>query len=356
MRGHRIRFHSGESGVIMTGTVTDDPATDEPIDAVVTWVDGSDPAHRKKREKTLRMLGKTGPGSATIPAGTDPTRFTDNGEIRWCLHSIRKFAPWIRHIHLVTDNQVPAFLTHEKQKELGVRIVDHTEIFRGYEWALPTFNSYAIETVLWRINDLSDRFLFLNDDFVFINHTEVSDFFLANRPVLRGRWERIRGNSRIHMLGNQLANYFLKTVFKTSRTMQLYAQMNAVRLLGYKKRYYRSPHVPHPLRKDTFETFFSKHEDILKHNLRNRFRDTKDFVPVSLANQLEIDSSNAAFEEYPELSMISGQKLFGIKPQEAIELITNQRSKFICLQSFDDFDEKSRKIISEILDKYTGVL
>ena len=49
-----------------------------------------------------------------------------------------------------------------------MHVVDHREVFAGYEQFLPTFSSRAIESMLWRIPDLSERFLYLNDDFMLL--------------------------------------------------------------------------------------------------------------------------------------------------------------------------------------------
>ena len=74
-------------------------ATHEPIDAVITWVDGADPAHAARLAAFL--------GTSARPTAAHATRFSDAGEIEWCVASILRFAPWIRTIHVVTDRQVP---------------------------------------------------------------------------------------------------------------------------------------------------------------------------------------------------------------------------------------------------------
>ena len=48
----------------------------------------------------------------------------------------------------MTDSQVPAAIDRRQAELDNIRIVDHREIFRGYEQLLPTFNSLAIETML----------------------------------------------------------------------------------------------------------------------------------------------------------------------------------------------------------------
>jgi Stealth protein CR2, conserved region 2 len=93
------------------------------------------------------------------------------------------------HDLAVTDNQVPGAIDRRKAERDNIRIVDHREIFRGYEQLLPTFNSYAIECMLWRIEGLADRFLYFNDDMMLVGPVEPTDFFSNDgKVILRGRW------------------------------------------------------------------------------------------------------------------------------------------------------------------------
>ena len=70
------------------------------IDFVITWVDGSDPAWQKKRSQFR-------PGEAE-DAGT--IRYRDWGLLRYWFRAVENFAPWVRRVYLVTDNQCPPWL------------------------------------------------------------------------------------------------------------------------------------------------------------------------------------------------------------------------------------------------------
>src|SRR5690606_8531700 len=104
-------------------------------------------------------------------------RFSDGGELRYCVRSIRAYAPWIRRIHIVTDDQVPRYFNLLSARRAGVRFVSHGEIFGGLELMRPVFNSRAIETFLWRIEGLADHFIFFNDDTFFCAPVKPTDFF-----------------------------------------------------------------------------------------------------------------------------------------------------------------------------------
>jgi hypothetical protein len=127
------------------------------VDAVYTWVDGSDPEWRARQAEALRANPwVTGAGAHTANA----SRFACREELRYSLRALHCFAPWIRRVFLVTDGQLPAWLDTGHPKLTTVR---HAEIF-GSSGRLPTFNSHAIESRLHHIPGLAEHFLYLNDD------------------------------------------------------------------------------------------------------------------------------------------------------------------------------------------------
>ncbi|SFB99430.1 stealth family protein [Streptomyces aidingensis] len=141
-----------------------------PVDAVFTWVDGSDPALAERRR---RHLPRQGPGIAAREVGA--SRYTSHDELKYSLRSLAMYAPFVRHVYLVTDQQVPSWLDTSAP---GLTVVDHREILPHS--ALPVFNSHAIESRLHRIPRLAERYLYFNDD-VFLNRPmRAEDFFHAN--------------------------------------------------------------------------------------------------------------------------------------------------------------------------------
>ena len=75
------------------------------VDAVYLWVDDSDPQWRARREEVRQRLGL---GSSQDPVAAH--RFRDRGELRASFRSLEMYAPWIRRIFLVTDQQCPKWL------------------------------------------------------------------------------------------------------------------------------------------------------------------------------------------------------------------------------------------------------
>jgi len=97
------------------------------IDLVYLWVNGNDPEWQAKHNA---FVGKTAETSPIDCKG----RYADNDELRYSLRSVEMYAPWIRKIFIVTDNQVPEWLDTSNPQ---IRIVDHVEIMP--EECLPCF-------------------------------------------------------------------------------------------------------------------------------------------------------------------------------------------------------------------------
>ena len=145
-----------------------DPA---PIDIVYLWVDGSDPAWRRKRHAAAERLGAAGQQESMGVHGNVEGRFRDNDELRYSLRALERFFPAHGHVYLVTDNQTPAWL----QPSDRLTVVDHRSLMPAA--ALPTFDSSHIESYIHRIPNLSERFFYLNDDVFFGAPVRLDDWF-----------------------------------------------------------------------------------------------------------------------------------------------------------------------------------
>ncbi len=144
-------------------------AVDFPIDVVYTWVNGADPDWLARKTRALAENGRV---SANRQAANG-SRYVSRDELRYSMRSLHYYAPWVRNVFLVTDDQVPAWLNVDNPK---LRLVSHREIF-GDTGRLPTFNSHAIESRLHRIPGLAEHFLYLNDDVFFGRPVTPQTFF-----------------------------------------------------------------------------------------------------------------------------------------------------------------------------------
>ena len=120
------------------------------IDIVYTWVCKYDP----ERELYKDMLPDQ-------DQNTDVNRYNNNNELKYSIRSLFKYCSWINTIYIVVkDGQCPEFIDFTNPK---VVLVNHSEIMPID--ALPTFNSNAIECCIHNIKNLSDVYVYMNDDF-----------------------------------------------------------------------------------------------------------------------------------------------------------------------------------------------
>lgn len=314
--------------------MTTDSSKQMPIDAVILWVDGNDKNHQAKMLPYLEDKQK-------VKSKKFRTRFDQVNEIKFTINSLLKFAPYIRKIFVITDNQKPAFLSDFSLNDTykKVSIVDHSVIFSGHEKYLPIFNCRPLETAMYRIPDLAEHFIYLNDDFFLINHTKPTDFFVDGLPILRGKWLKFE------------EDIFYKRFKKPKKSGHKKIQQNAAKLVGLDK-YYNFKHTPHPLRKSTFENYFKENKDVFVNNIKYRFRHESQFTPQGLANHLEIKNNTCVLKNDLQLLYFRSYK----KPLSWYKFKLNYKSKgklFLGMQSLDLCPENIQKYILNWLERRT---
>ena len=104
------------------------------VDLVYLWCDGEAPAFATRKNEWLKKEKRKPPKEA-ISDG----RFVQVDELKYSLRSVEKYLPWIHHIYIVTDRQVPKWLNTNHPK---ISIIDHSEIIPPQ--CISTFNASAI--------------------------------------------------------------------------------------------------------------------------------------------------------------------------------------------------------------------
>lgn len=104
-------------------------------------------------------------------------RYRDLGFLPYLIRGLDKYCNWLNHIFIIvaTESQIPKWLNTNHPK---IRIVLHKDIIP--EEYLPTFNSTTIEMFLKNIPDLSEHFIYANDDMFPIDYLDPSSFFDEN--------------------------------------------------------------------------------------------------------------------------------------------------------------------------------
>ena len=231
----------------------------EPVDIVITTVDGSDPAWQEKFNAML--AART--GKPILAKTANAARFTSHDELRFVLRSLHYYAPYVRKIHIVTDAQCPEWLDVDHPK---ISLVDHRDIIDPQY--LPTFNSDAIESCLWKIPGLSERFIYFNDDVFLMAPTSEATFYTQN-----GLPQFYASPRRIPAMPAEWAD---------SYTMHAHLQTaDALEKRGYGRPVYKYRHVPFVARKSILETMEEEFAEELARTRSSPLRSEASFATIS---------------------------------------------------------------------------
>ena len=314
------------------------------VDAVITWVDSADVVWQNNINKYLENKIDWN-NEKTVNA------YHSINEIEITIISIIKNAKFIKNIYLVTDNQQPKDFDKlqvlAKKSKVNLLVIDHKVIFKGYEHYLPTFNSITIETMIFRIPNLNEHFLFFNDDFFLMKETKIEDFFIGNSTVIRGKWDSFYEDKTIRKLALKLKSIF-KKVDVNKGGYKLY-QQNTAKLLGLKK-YLRIDHTPVSMKKSSIEAYFKINPKSLDYNIKHRFRNNTQFFIMSLSNHLEIKKNAFILENNFNLSYYQSYSYLKIV-FKLFWFDIDKTKKFMCFQMLVWANEKTRLYILNWIDK-----
>ena len=270
----------------------------EKIDAVITWVDGSEPNYKLKLEENLKnkkIINR---------------QYTQANEIDFCVASIIKFAPFVRKIFIVTDKQKPRFsgIRHMVSLE-KIEIIVHLEIFRDNMDSLPTFNIRSIDALLFKIKNLSNKFIYFNDDMFLIKETSEEEWFKDNKAVLTGSWTKTYNKQLIKTISQRIKNLLnIRPSFNA-------AQSKAANIAGFHNKYFKSYHCGRPQIKSVIKDFYDKNPQRLISQIRHKFRDGRQYMPYSLCwhllikENLHVESSSNKLVEINKSRNLSAKKL-----------------------------------------------
>ena len=136
-----------------------------PIDFVYTWVYEDDELLKDMEKYSKDPVCKA--------------CYRNNNELKYSLRSLEKYAPWYNRIYIVVrDGQQPKWLKQNHR----LKFIEHSSIIP--EKYLPTFNSLSIESFLHRIPNLSERYIYFNDDIILWNKVNPSMFFTHDNKTL----------------------------------------------------------------------------------------------------------------------------------------------------------------------------
>lgn len=308
------------------------------IDFVLTWVDGNDPVWRAEKEKYR-------PNSNN--SDTRVQRYRDWDNLQYWFRGVEKFAPWVNHIFFVTCGHYPKWLNLDNPK---LTLMKHEDYIPSK--FLPTFSSRAIDMNFHRISELSEHFVYFNDDMFLTSSVEPNDFFINGLPcdtaisnaLYFGYAEKKHGE-KVPQGADYIApamdlipinHNFDKRIVIRKDWRKWFSPKYGVRSIrslllmpwaGFTG--FMSYHLPYSYLKSTYQEVWDAEPEILTQSCMHKFR-----VPTDV-NHWVFSYWQLAKGSFSPRSPKIGKE-FGIysdltKNLEAINAISNGNYKFLCL-------------------------
>lgn len=260
-------------------------------------------------------------------------RFRDYGFLKYWFRGVENFAPWVRKIHFVTCGQRPEWLNINHPK---LNLVNHEDYIP--KQFLPNFNSSLIEMYLHKIPNLSDHFVYFNDDFFLINNITEQRFFTAGLP---NDIAAFRYNSGLSLWSKCLKNnialinqHFDKKEVMSRDYGKWYNPIygSKARLTYLLKPYgkfitLRTPHNAQPYLKSTYGDVWSVAEQELTAMSAHRFRSELDYTQELFRTWQICQSNFVPYNTYNDTKMFP----LVLKAGKAIEAIRRQSYSLVCL-------------------------
>lgn len=311
------------------------------IDFVITWVDGNDLNWQK--EKAIYK-----PETRTDNRNV---RYREWDNLKYWFRAVEQYAPWVNKIYFVTWGHLPEWLDTRNEKLV---IVNHKD-FIPKEY-LPTFNSCSIEMNLHRIKNLSDNFVYFNDDVFLLDKVKETDFFKNNLPCDSAVLSAIipsGADDFEHTLVNNINiinKYFnMKQSIKNNPSKWFNLkygkdQIRTLLLMGWNNfPGIRIRHIPASLTKKVFNELWDKEYGMLNSTSLSKFRNTLGVNPWVLQ-----DYFIASGDFYPRSTKF-GKLMDVSNVKEIKEAIEKKKYKTICINDnskIEDFENIKKEINS----------
>ncbi len=297
------------------------------IDFVITHVDSTNIEWQElyenyKNEKNPTLKSKT------------KNRFRNNDELKYCLRAIDKYTNFYRYIFIVLNHSPPSWLNIEHPQ---IKIIHHNQI-DDLKDNLPTFNSQAIECNLHKIPDITDEFLYFNDDF-FINSNIDYNFFKINNKV------------------NVYIDNYLSPKGEPKKNMSGFfnAWMNSNKILDnyYKKeKRYTIEHCPYFIDKYIVKILENNFKEHFENTTKSKFRELNNINPLCSLIQYHY-----LYKDIGQIKKSKNCKTIFLKDdyeenKKRIKLLTNTNIKIFCIEDNMLEDKKENiQLIKNFLSK-----
>lgn len=325
----------------------------EKIDFVMIWVDNNDPEWQNNYNQYKPNNSKKADASIV--------RYRDWENLKYWFRGVEKFTPWVNKIHFITCGHKPSWLNVNAEK---LNFINHSDYIPTKY--LPVFSANPIEIHLHRIKDLSEHFVYFNDDIFLINTVNPERFFNNGLPCDTAICNALSPNDKImtHIIANDvfcINSMFNKKEVITKNILKWINFKYGTRLLRTlcllpwpRFSAFFDPHLPNAFLKSTFENVWMNFDEKLTETSFSRFRSITDvnqylfrywqlvtgnFMPCNICKKstyIEISDNN--INEIVEI----------IKKQDINILVLNDSSS---IKDFENAKQQINNALESILPK-----
>jgi len=321
------------------------------IDFIIAWVDGND--REWKSEKEFYENKELGDNREE--------RYRDWDMLRYWFRGVEEYAPWVNKIHFVTWGHIPKWLNTSHPK---LHVVNHRDFIPAKY--LPTFNINTIELNFHRIPELSEQFVYFNDDMFLINKVTPENFFIRGLPCDMLALQPIVVKPENSIMANIFLNntIILSKYFKKRENIR--SQPFRYFKLGYPPIYFfynllelyfplftglYTVHGAAPLRKRTYLQLWEKEEKVLDQACRHRFRSKEDVNQYLLREWQKLNG------DFYAKNVVKDFRYFDLDHDniKLIKTMNQHRIKSICMNDTNkniDFN----KVKNELQQAFVGIL
>lgn len=317
----------------------------EKIDFVILWVDGSDKEWLKEKNKYSEIK---------VNIDDSIARYRDTKTLKYWFRAVEKYTPWVNKIHFITWGHLPEWLDTTNPK---LNIVNHKDYIP--EKYLPTFNSNTIELNLYRLKDLSERFVLFNDDMFIVNELPKEFFFKDGLPC--DFWkentfqtENSGDNFFDHIVLNNLflinKHFNKKEVIKKHRNKIYninYGRRNLRNIILNRRNYFCGfdiTHTANAFLKSTLKEVWEKEYNMLDRTCSNKFRSVLDM------NQWGVHWYQMVKGNFTPVSYKRNTAYFSLQEnnQPLYNYLNDKKSTIVCINDTTkdiDFDKITKELV-----------
>jgi hypothetical protein len=319
------------------------------IDIVITWVDGNDTEWIKEKNVCLKKE------TSEIEIDISVNRYRNWDNLQYIFRGIEKFMPWVRKVHLVTNGQKPSWLNINNEK---LNLVFHSDFIPSE--CLPTFNSNSIEANIHKIHELTEQFIYFNDDMFVANHMKPEEFFKNGLPCDTGGLQWVHSQDCCDVFWHKMLNetgiinkHFKKKDIITKKMLSI--RNGVIPLIFTLTIAFLSKndipgikliHFPTPFLKSTFSEVWQAEPEIYKTTSSTKFR-SQNSMGALLVRKWQIASGKFVPKNWSKFS-----RYYDSFPEQTDKLcseIIRQKYKFFCINDKIiecDFQELKKQINS----------